>query len=79
MNTNLMYILNLIKSGNDPRQITLNILEQNARTNPMMNNLLTLGKEGKKGELEVIARNMMRERGLDFDTEFNNFKNMIGY
>ena len=44
----------------------------------MMNNLLQLAQNGKGVEIEQIARNIMKEKGLDFDKEFNSFKNNLG-
>ena len=39
----------------------------------MINNLMKLAKSGNKSEIENIARNMCKEKGIDFDKEFPNF------
>ena len=59
-------------------QMVLNILEQQTSNNPFAANLLQLAKNNKTSEIEQIARNMAKERGVDFDTEFNNFKKVLG-
>ena len=41
-------------------------------------NLLELAKENRTSEIEQVARNLYAERGLDFDSEFNNFKQKLG-
>jgi hypothetical protein len=43
-----------------------------------MSNLLSLAKQGDGKSIENIAKNMMKEKGLDFDKEFNSFKNTLG-
>jgi hypothetical protein len=41
-------------------------------------NLLKLAREGKTAEIEQLARNLSKESGIDFDTEFNAFKQSLG-
>ena len=67
----------MIRQGQDPQQLMLSILKQNSNT-PLGANLYKLAQNGNTAEIEKIARNMCRERGVDFDTEFNAFRNMIG-
>ena len=45
---------------------------------PMGDNLLNLVRTGQTGQIEVIARNLMAQRGVDFDKEFMNFKKSLG-
>lgn len=78
MPTNMMQIISLMKSGGNPQQMVLNMLEQQTENNPFAANLLQLAKGNKSGEIEQIARNLAKERGIDFDTEFNNFKKTLG-
>ena len=72
-------ILTMIKNGQNPEQIVMNILEDKAMANPMGANLLTLAKDHKTKELEHIARNYFSSQGRDFDKEFKAFKEMLGY
>lgn len=69
----------LIKQGNNPQQLVMQVLEQQANSNPMYANLLSLAKAGNGKEIEMIARNMAKEKGIDFDKEFNNFKQTFGF
>lgn len=78
MPTNLIQMVSLMKNGGNPQQMVLNILEQQTSNNPFAANLLQLAKNNKTSEIEQIARNMAKERGVDFDTEFNNFKKILG-
>ena len=72
-----MQFVNMVKSGN-PRQNMLNILRERAQGNPMFANMLSLAQSGNKQEIEKIARNVAQEKGLDFDKEFNSFKQKFG-
>jgi hypothetical protein len=40
--------------------------------------MLSLAQSGNTQEIEKIARNVAQEKGLDFDTEFNSFKQKFG-
>ena len=70
-------LVQMIRQGQNPQQLMLSILQQNSNTH-IGNNLYKLAQNGNTAEIEKIARNMCRERGIDFDTEFNSFKHMIG-
>lgn len=74
---NPMMLIQMIKQGQNPQQLLMNILSQN-QNQPMYQNLLALAKENKTGEIEKIARNMAKERGIDFDQAFNSFKQQLG-
>ena len=76
---NPMQLIQMIKNGGNPQQLALSMLEQNADSNPVINNLLNLAKEGKTSEIEDIVRNMFKEQGKDFDKEFNSFKQSLGF
>jgi hypothetical protein len=72
---NPMDIIAMIKSGKNPQQVMLSILEQGvAEGNPLMGNLLNLAKQNRTADIEQIARNICAERGINFDKEFNSFK-----
>lgn len=70
-------LVQMIKSGQNPQQLMLSILEGNAGT-PLGANLLKLARNGQTAEIEQIARNMCKERGVDFDQEFQKFRQNFG-
>lgn len=70
-------IIQMIKRGYNPQQLMLTILEGQAGT-PMGANLLKLAREGRTAEIEQLARNLAKESGIDFDAEFNAFKQTLG-
>jgi hypothetical protein len=68
----------MIKRGYNPQQLMMNFLEQNMKGTPMGDNILNLARNGQTREIEKIARNMMAQRGVDFDKEFNAFRQSLG-
>ena len=73
---NPMDFLSMVKGGQNPQQMMLNILQQG--NNPMSQNLFNLAKQGNTAQIEQIARNLCAQRGMDFDREFNSFKQQLG-
>jgi tryptophanase len=78
MQVNPMQLIQMMKQGQNPQQLILNILKQNSQNNPLFQNLYMLARQGKTQEIEKIARNIYREQGADFDKEFNAFKHQFG-
>ena len=70
-------LIQMIRQGQNPQQLMLSILEGHAGS-PMGRNLLNLARNGQTAEIEKIARNLCRERGVDFDQEFMKFRRMLG-
>lgn len=73
MNVNPMQLIQLIKSGNNPQQLLMNILNRESQNNPILNNAMNMAQNGNSKGLEQLARNLAAQRGLDFDKEFANF------
>lgn len=68
--------LDILKAIKNPQQYVMNeIANQN---NPILNNMIKLAQEGKNQEVEQIARNIMKSKGIDYDKEIlpmlENFK-----
>ncbi len=77
MNVNPMQLIQLIKGGQNPQQLVMNILQQKSQSNPILNNAMNLAQNGNAPGLQALARNLAAQRGLDFDKEFANFKNQF--
>lgn len=75
---NPMDLIGLIRGGYNPQQLVLTILQNNMQGNPMAQNLLALAQSGDTAQIEQIARNTCREKGIDYDKEFNSFKRNLG-
>lgn len=76
MQMNPMQIIQMIKNGSNPQQLIMSFLQQ--QNNPMANNLLQMAQNGNTSGIEQIARNLCAQKGLDFDKEFNSFKQQLG-
>ena len=78
-NVNPIQLIQMIKSGKNPQQLMLNILENQMRGTPMGDNLIALARNNNGAEIERIARNLYQQQGgIDFDRDFTQFKRSIG-
>lgn len=59
--------LDLIKMITNPKQFVMNYMKQN--NNPILNNMIEQAEKGNTKEVEQIARNICKERGMDFDKD----------
>lgn len=53
------------------------IVTKLAGNNPMIQNLINMQKSGNTKGVENFARNIFKEKGLDFDKEYSNIRNMF--
>jgi hypothetical protein len=67
-------LISQMKQGKNPQQMMLEILEGEAKTNPVMGNLLNLARQNRTADIEAFARNLAKEQGIDFDKEFSRFR-----
>ena len=74
MQVDYMKLLQAIRSGANPQQLVMSVLEGQMANTPMGKNLLQLVKENRTDEIEKIARNICAQHGIDFDKEFASFK-----
>ena len=73
MNNNpLNTIKNFIKQQGSPKELLINFMQRN-NSNPMVSNLINMAKSGNSKSIEDFARNMCREKNINFDIEFSNF------
>ena len=74
---NMTEIMKMVRNGN-PQTVVMNMLQSTATNgNPMAQNLINLVHAGNTREIEKVARNVAKEKGIDFDKEFNSFKQMF--
>lgn len=76
-NNEAFQFINMIKNQPNPQELVINMLKENSKQNPIFNNIINLIEEGNTKEIESIVRNIATERGIDFDKEFNSFKQMF--
>ncbi len=71
-------MMQMVKNRQNPEQMMLQYLQQQAQQSPMGQNLLSLAQAGNTADIEKIARNICAQRGIDFDKEFTAFKQSLG-
>lgn len=71
---NPMQLIMMIKNGQNPQQLLMNVLENQMQDTPLGVNLLNLARNNNTAEIERIARNIASQKGVDYDKEFNAFK-----
>ena len=72
---NPLQLINLIKNGRNPQQLIMSILQQQGNNNPLLQNAASMAQKGNMSGLEVLARNLAAQRGIDYDQAFSEFKN----
>ena len=77
-NVNPIQLIQMIKSGKNPQQLLMEILQNQAQQNPMYKDFLYLIQNNRANEIEPIVRANFQKNGLDFDKEFNSFKKTLG-
>ena len=78
LEVNPMQLIAAIKNGQNPQQLMLSILEGRMSSTPLGQNLLTLAKNNDTKGIEQVVRNLSKQQGVDFDTEFAAFRKMLG-
>ena len=78
MNISPIQLIQMIKGGKNPQQLLMNILQQQGQqNNPIINNAINMAQNGNMSGLQMLARNLAAQRGLDFDKELANLKNQF--
>ena len=67
--------MEFMKGIKNPQQFVMNMLKQNQ--NPMAIQLMQMVKNGNTNQIEQFARNICKERGMDFDKSFAEFMKQI--
>ena len=74
---NMQDFMQIIKNGN-PQELVLNMLQKDAKGgNQIAGTLIQMINSGDSQGIERVARNIAKEKGIDFDKEFNSFKQMF--
>lgn len=75
---NPLQIYSAIKQSANPQQLVIGAMKKYGGNNPMMNSLIGLAENNDADGIEQFARNICKEKGVDYDTEFAKFKNKLG-
>lgn len=72
-----MNSLNIIKQYMLQGLTPKGILQRMNIQNPILGNVISMAQNGDTKGVENFARNICKQRGLDFDSEFEKFKNTL--
>lgn len=75
---NPMQLMQMMKNGGNPQQMIMNMMRQQAGSNPVMNNALQMMEKGDNAGLENLARNLCKERNINPDEAFDQIKGRFG-
>lgn len=76
---NFQEMIQFIKAGNNPEQFVMTMLRTQSKNNPVMANILELAEHKNYQGVENVVKNLAKQRGIDFDKEFNNFRKTLGF
>lgn len=75
---NPMQLMQMMKNSGNPQQMIMNMMRQQAGSNPVLNNALQMMEKGDNAGLENLARNLCKERNINPDEAFNQIKGQFG-
>jgi len=75
MNMNPLQLIQLIKGGQNPQQLLMSIMQNN--NNPILQNAMGMAQQGNVSGLEMLARNIAQQKGIDFDKAFSEFQSYL--
>lgn len=74
---NPMNFFQMLKGGN-PQQMVMKMMNNpQMANNPIAKHMFNMAKNGDLQGIEEMGRNIAKERGIDFDKAFNDFKNQF--
>lgn len=69
----------LVQQMSNPKQLVQQVMSNpKIVNNPIAKNMFDMAQKGDTQGVESIGRNVAKERGIDFDKAFNQFKNQFG-
>lgn len=74
---NPINLIQMMKCGN-PQQIVMQMMNNpQIANNPMAKNMIEMAKIGNLQGIEEMGRNIAKEKGIDFDKAFSDFKSQF--
>ena len=68
---NPMDFFKMIKAIRNPQEAIIEMAGGN--NNPILKNAIDMAKNGKNDDLMQLAQNLCKEKGIDFEKDFNKF------
>ena len=70
---NPMQMIKMMMGKGNPKEMVMNMLKNNS--NPVCSNLIDMMNKNDSKGIEEFARNICKEKNIDFDKDFADFMN----
>lgn len=77
MNIPNIQLFKNVMNAKNPEQLVFQMLEQQASQSDIANNLFTLAKQQNYDAIEEIAKNVCKQNGMDYDSQFKTFMQLL--
>ena len=72
--------MQMLQGMRNPQQFLQQMMGNNiVMKNPMARNAMQMAQNGDSKGIEQMARNLCKEKGIDFDKSFSDFKNQFHF
>lgn len=72
--------MQMLQGMRNPQQFLQQMMGNNSvMNNPMARNAMQMAQKGDSKGIEQMARNLCKEKGIDFDKSFSDFKNQFHF
>ena len=75
---NPMQLMQMMRSGGNPQQALITMMKRQAGNNPVMNNAIQMMEKGDSAGVELLARNLCKEKNLNPDDVLSQIKTQFG-
>lgn len=75
---NPFQMMQMIKNGKNPQQMLINMIKQQSNNNPVIKNAVEMLENGDTDGLEQLARNLCKEKHINYEEAINKTKNQFG-
>lgn len=74
----IMSIFQMMRGGGNPQNMLKQLMgNSQIANNPMAKNIMDMAQDGNISGIEQLGRNIAKERGIDFDKAFSDFKSQF--
>lgn len=74
----IMSIFQMMRGGGNPQNVLKQLMgNSQIANNPMAKNIIDMAQNGNISGIEQLGRNIAKERGIDFDKAFSDFKSQF--
>jgi hypothetical protein len=76
---NPMQMMEMFSGRSNPQQVVSQMMNQQLQNNPLFQRAQQMAQGKSPQELEQVAKNLCKQRGIDLDSAMKQFQQMMGY